>query len=361
MTPTRVEHGGPDGGTPVTHDFSSNVNPLGPPPGMAAAVRAADRGRYPDPHYRQLRERLAAWHGVATSRVLPTAGTSEAIRRLTLAAQHQGTRSVWLPQPGYGDYRAAADALRLSVHDYADANALLQGLNGAPGPALVWLCEPCNPTGLSLPAAFWSALAGTASQRPLILAIDRAYEPLRLDGADPVPPAVADRAWQCFSPNKAFGLPGVRAGYLLAPADTADTVDTVDAAAGSTACVESLAPSWVLAAEGVALLDALPAPSAQRWLAQSRRTLAQWGQTQRESLQTLGWHQRDSSVPFWLARPRQQGADLEHQLARLRTRGVKLRDATSFGLPGWVRVSAQPPLAQQALVDAWRHAAEEST
>ena len=351
MTPTCVEHGGPDGGTPVTHDFSSNVNLLGPPPEMAAAVWAADRGHYPDPHYRWLRERLAVWHGVAASRVLPTSGTSEAIRRLTLAAQLQGIRSVWLPQPGYGDYRAAADALRLPVRDYADGDALLQGLDAARAPALVWLCEPCNPTGQSLPGAFWSALAETASQCPLTLAIDRAYEPLRLVGADPVPPAVANQAWQCFSPNKAFGLPGVRAGYLLAPADAAEAL---------TACVESLAPSWVLSAEGVALLDALPDSSTQEWLAQSRRTLAQWVQAQRESLQTLGWHQSTSSVPFWLARPPQQGDALQHLLARLRAQGVKLRDATSFGLPGWVRVSAQPPLAQQALVDAWRHAAQES-
>ena len=352
MTSARVEHGGPDGGTPVSHDFSSNVNPLGPPPDMAAAVQAADRGRYPDPHYRQLRERLAGWHGVAASRVLPTAGTSEAIRRLTLSARLQGIRSVWLPQPGYGDYRAAAEALGLSVHGYADGTALLQGLNDAPGPALVWLCEPCNPTGQSLPAAFWSALADTASQRQLMLAIDRAYEPLRLDGADPVPPAVVEQAWQCFSPNKAFGLPGVRAGYLLAPADANEAL---------TPCVESLAPSWVLSAEGVALLDALADPSTQHWLAQARRTLAQWVQAQRESLDALGWHQSTSSVPFWLARPPQQGDALKHLLARLRAQGVKLRDATSFGLPGWVRVSAQPPLAQQALVDAWRHAAQEST
>ena len=352
MKSTCVEHGGPDGGTPVTHDFSSNVNPLGPPPEMASAVRVADRALYPDPHYQQLRERLAVWHGVAASRVLPTAGTSEAIRRLTLAARIRGIRSVWLPQPGYGDYRAAAHALHLSVHDYADGDTLLQGLNDEPGPALVWLCEPCNPTGQSLPAEFWLALAGMASQRQLTLAIDRAYEPLRLVGADPVPLAVADQAWQCFSPNKAFGLPGVRAGYLLAPADTADAL---------TACVESLAPSWVISAEGVALLDTLPASSTQCWLAQSRLTLAQWVQTQRESLHALGWHQSTSSVPFWLARPSQQSEALQHLLARLRAQGVKLRDATSFGLPGWVRVSAQPPLAQQALVDAWRHAAQEST
>ena len=327
---------------------------------MAAAVLAADRQRYPDPHYHALRERLARWHGVAASRVLPTAGTSEAIRRLTLAAWAGGIREVWLPQPGYGDYRAAAlglglgSGLRLALHEYSDGDALLQALAAARAPALVWLCEPCNPTGRSLPAEFWTELAPLAERHQLMLAIDRAYEPLRLVGADPVPLAVAQRAWQCFSPNKAFGLPGVRAGYLVGP----------DAAAEIVARVDALAPSWVLSAEGVALLQALPSASTQSWLVQSRRTLAQWAQSQRASLQALGWHSEASSVPFWLARPSphlaQQGATLAHELAELRSHGIKLRDANSFGRPGWVRVSAQPPLAQQALSAAWRHVTKEA-
>ena len=358
LTVPAPEHGGPDGGAAITHDFSSNVNPLGPPPELAAALQSADRQRYPDPHYRDLRERLARWHDVAAPRVHVTAGTSEAIRRLTLAAFGAGIRAVWLPQPGYGDYRAAALALGLAVHEYRDGDALLQALADArsPGPALLWLCEPCNPTGSSLPTAFWSALARIAEQQPLLLAIDRAYEPLRLVGSDPVPPAVAQQAWQCFSPNKSVGLPGVRAGYLIGPES--------DAAMACRAAIEALAPSWVLGAEGVALLEALPAASTQSWLMRSRRTLAQWAQTQRDSLQALGWRNEASSVPFWLARPvpdpTPRGADLTQRLADLRAHGIKLRDATSFGRPGWVRVSAQPPLAQQALSAAWQHAARAS-
>lgn len=39
------------------------------------------------------------------------------------------------------------------------------------------------------------------------------------------------------------------------------------------------------------------------------------------------------------------------QLAMLRQQGIKLRDATSFGLPGWFRLGVRPPESQQAL---WR-------
>ena len=118
--------------------------------------------------------------------------------------------------------------------------------------------------------------------------------------------------------------------------------------------VEALAPSWVLSAEGVALLDALPLAATQDWLGQSRNLLSQWMQEQREALASLGWQQAASVTNFWLARPMEQSAELRQRLMDLRSQGVKLRDATSFGLPGWVRVSVQAPPARQALVDLWR-------
>lgn len=333
------EHGGPDSGPPITHDFSSNANPLGAPDDVVRAIQSADRERYPDPDYRALREGLAQVLGVQIERVLPTAGSSEAIRRLTLAASLQGVREVWVPQPGYGDYRAAAQALGLEVQGYASGDALLSTLTGQLGPSLVWLCEPCNPTGQSLPSSFWVALAELQRQHDVILVLDRAYEPLRLAGQDPVPTALADQCWQLCSPNKALGLTGVRAGYVIAPVD--DVVLDL-------AKVRALSPSWVLSAEGVAMLQAWHQPGTQAWLALSRQKLILWMAAQQATLTELGWHCLPSVVPFMLARPAQS-------VTSLREHGIKLRDATSFGLPGWVRLSAQAPHAQQALFQALAH------
>lgn len=336
-----VTHGGPDSGPPILHDFSSNANPLGAPEHVVLAIQSADRQRYPDPHYLMLRESLGEILALHPDRILPTAGSSEAIRRLTLAAHLQGVRHVWVPQPGYGDYSAAALALGLTVQGYVNGEDLLGHLARSEAPALVWLCEPCNPTGQSLPASFWSALdALTSDRHGVCLALDRAYEPLRLVGHDPVPPSLADRCWQLCSPNKALGLTGVRAGCVIAPAH-----DDAPAHAFS-----SLAPSWVLSAEGVAMLLVWHHPDTQAWLARSRQTLALWIDAQRTALTRLGWQCLPSVVPFMLAQP---GTAMdENWLARMRSQGIKLRDASSFGLPGWVRLSAQAPQAQQALLTA---------
>lgn len=312
--PRLAEHGGPDDGPAVAHDFSTNANPLGPPPGLWQAVQQADRRAYPEPHYRALRRRLGD-----EARVLPTAGGAEGIRRMTLAALLTGRREVWVPQPGFGDYALAAQALRLTVRPYRRPQDICPS-----APALVWICEPCNPTGAS--EAAWPALDA-------LVVVDTAYEPLRLTGESPVLPA---GAWQLVCPNKALGLTGVRAGYLVAP-----TTDEVWAQA------VSLAPSWVLSAEGVALLTHWPDDDTQQWLASARTTLRDWTVAQRHLLSSFGWEQGSSCTPFWLARPPHDGL-----LPRLRQQGIKLRDATSFGLPGWVRVSTQPPASQQALQEA---------
>jgi histidinol-phosphate aminotransferase len=322
-----MTHGGSDSGPPVLHDFSTNANPLPAPAYLTEALHQADRRRYPDPQYLALREHLGAVHGVGAERILPASGGAEAIRRLSLAALLQGLREVWVPAPGFGDYAAAAEALGLRVQPYADVDQLLRGISSD---AMVWLCEPCNPTGASLASAQIAAVA----ERAALTVLDRAYEPLRLLGSAPEIPA---NCWQLHCPNKALGHTGVRAAYLIAPQANA-LRDRL----------QSLAASWVLSAEGQVLLMQLHRPEIQAWLADSRAQLRLWTAQQREMLAALDWQQRESCTPFWLARP----ASALPNLRELRSRGIKLRDASSFGLPGWVRIASLPPQSQLVLMES---------
>jgi len=321
-------HGGPDSGPPIRFDFSTNANPYGPPAALWSAVRDADRQRYPDPSYSRLREQLASWHEVQASQVEPASGGAEAIRRLTLAAHLDGPSEVWVPQPGFGDYASAAAALGLRVSAYDIPQQIRPS-----APALIWVCDPCNPTGASFDAHDWQAVSQVAEASGSVLAVDQAYEALRLDGHSQMPPALSERAWRLQCPNKALGLTGVRAAYLIAPSKP-------DRPAIVTA-VSRLAASWVLSAEGVALLTHWYDADTLAHLEDSRQRLRLDRASLREGLRALGWQQRDSLTPFWLARPPEH-TDVPRLLTELREHGIKLRDATSFGLPGWVRVSAQP-------------------
>ncbi|MDB5868431.1 MAG: aminotransferase [Polaromonas sp.] len=336
LAPPPIEriHGGPDCQGAALHDFSTNSNACAPCPAALAAVRQADTGQYPDASYTALRRQLAAFHGVDVQRVVLAASASEFIFRITaLAAQTAQAAgeggAVWLPPHSYGDYAQAARAHRLAVvAEPAQAR-------------LLWACEPSSPLGTAQ-----SGLAGVveACAAQAMIVLDRAYEPLRLGGQPSLSDAQLTTVWQLWTPNKALGLTGVRAAYAIAPAGAEAAVFQLD----------QLCPSWPVGAHGVALLQAWTDAGVQAWLAGSLRTLRDWKARQIALLESIGWTCLPSNANFFCARPAlPEGLNLRQALDRLRRHGVKLRDTASFGLPGQVRLSVQPPLAQDALERAW--------
>lgn len=332
--PAGPAHGGPDAlGTPVW-DLSSNANACGACPLALRALARVDAGHYPDPAYTALAAQLAAWHGVEPQRVVVAASASEFIQRMSLAVRlHAGVRTVWQPPHAYGDYARAAQAAGLRrVDDPAAAR-------------LLWGCEPSSPLGQAEPGL----AARVAALRPgQVLVLDQAYEPLRLAGASSLGADALDAVWRLHTPNKALGLTGVRAAYAIAPRS---------ADAALLARLHALAPSWPLGAHGVALLQCWATAAAQRWLAGCRVTLRGWKERQVALLQAVGWRVEPSDATFFVADPAGTASargrfDLDVWLRELRRRGIKLRDCTSFGLPGRVRVAVAPPAAQDALLAA---------
>ncbi|RLJ40409.1 aminotransferase class I/II-fold pyridoxal phosphate-dependent enzyme [Acidovorax sp. 106] len=378
-------HGGPDALGVPAHDFSTNSNACGPCPAVLAALQQADATRYPDPAYTALRAALAALHGVAPGRIVVAGSASEFIHRITTWAQLQGAAQVLLPPHSYGDYAQAAQAHRLAVRRRGAGGA--DGADGVYGvhvasTTLQWACEPASPLGtVDAALAAWHAAPLPGGVRVL----DCAYHPLRLEPAGPAP-ALPASAWQLWSPNKALGLTGVRAAYAVAPAG----------AEGMVLALQGLAASWPVGAHGVALLHAWATPAVQQWVAACLPTLRQWKARQQALCTALGWAVLPGSLANYFvatlpgpsvstaetvfgddlpaphppvraapveARARSGAAHLcgpgvAHPAtsalqAALRQHGIKLRDCTSFGLPGAVRLGVLPPASQDALQAAW--------
>jgi histidinol-phosphate aminotransferase len=312
----RAEHGGPDAQGVPRWDFSTNANACGPCPQALAAIEQADARHYPDPSYADLCEQLAAFHGVATGRIVVAASASEFIARLTAAVARTGGQRVWRPEVCYGDYGRAAIAWGLRrVGEPAEAD-------------LLWLCEPSSPLGGP------ERLSRDVATSGGVVVLDRAYEPLRLSGACSLGADALQRVWQLWSPNKALGLTGVRGAYAIAPASAPALLQMMRA----------LAPSWPLGAHAVAMLQAWVQHDVQQWLAHSREQLSVWKAAQLELLSQLGWTCVPGDATYVCARPPRAidpGA--------LRSRGIKLRETASLGLPDHWRLSVLPPAAQAAL------------
>lgn len=323
-------HGGTDALGVPAHDFSTNRNACGPCPTAVRLLQAAHVAQYPDPHYTELREQLAAFHGVALQRIVMGASSSELIHRITLHAVRSGAKSVQFPQHHYGDYLQAARVWRLALQGRLEALAV---------PALSWACEPSSPLGRV--EDIWPAWQQAPRPKEWRL-LDCAYRPLWLEGD--APERAMDDLWQLWTPNKALGMTGVRAAYAIAP---------VHAAEADLQALNALAPSWVVGSHGVAMLQAWVTDEVQQWLQQSRGTLSRWKAQQLALCERLGWqvlpgHQANyfvAHVPV---------GDMSAALSALRKKGVKLRDCESFGLPGHVRLGVLPPVSQAALEQAWK-------
>jgi histidinol-phosphate aminotransferase len=337
MTNSRMavrEHGGPNADGVARWDFSTNAHAGGPCPLALSAVQQADPFRYPDPEHRALRARLAAMHGVAPQRIVIAASASEFIQRITAVSARLWPGAVAVPARAYGDYAAAARAWGRELVCGGDAGAI-----GSPI-TLRWCADPGSPLGRSE--------APPREAGSVLTVVDRVYTPLRLQGDDPWSSSQLDAVFQLHSPNKALGLTGVRGAYAVAPAsDGAKLRTLLDA-------LRAAEPSWPLGAHGVALLMSWATPATQAWLHGSRPLLRRWTDTLRSGLHALGLQPEPSDTPFLCAR-RPPLADT----VWLQARGLAVRDTTSVGLPGQMRVSTQPPEATQALLQALHEALRE--
>jgi histidinol-phosphate aminotransferase len=320
-------HGGPGPNGPARWDFSSNGNAAGPCPQALAAVAAADPRHYPHHQHQAVREALAALHGVHWRQVLPAAGASEFMQRISAVARGltngpaAACAAVHLPPMAYGDYATAAQAHRWPVVHHGDVRPV----------ALRWFADPGSPLGQDGPPPAHPGAWPTV--------LDLAYAPLRLDGASPWSAAQRQQAIQLHSPGKALGLLGLRAAYAVLPAPGAAdwAVDRWAVA------LEAAAPSWPWGVHAEALLLAWASAPVQTWLQHSLPTLRGWRALQRQGLQQRGMALADSTTPFFAARLPSGAA------SRATAAGLALRDTASFGLPGWCRLNTLPPEGQAAL------------
>lgn len=219
-----------------------------------------------------------------------------------------------------------------------------------------------------------SRMGPTETAAVAVQVLDRVYAPLQLEGRQP-DPAWLDRVWRLHSPNKALGLCGVRGGYLIAPQTRADPEEAL------CATLRALSPSWPLGAHAVALLDAWTHTETRQWLDEALMQLREWKPMQVDGLRQRGWRVHESLTSFFLAEPpwrvtahsarKGAGAHMAHGAARafappelssdqdrprsirlqqhLRAHGIKLRETTSFGLPGAFRLCVHHPRSQEAL------------
>ncbi len=208
----------PDRGELV--DFSSNINPLGPAPGLLDHLRIAlpEIVSYPSPQAREFRERLAAFMGVPVERLIIGNGANELIHLLILWSRPQ---RVLVPSPSFSEYERAAVLAGARVERYSlppgnevDFDAL--GRKTGPGDLLVF-CNPNNPTGMLSPRGGLSHLLETSAGKGASLMVDESFIPLTGRPEESLRDFQSEHLWVITSLTKLWSLPGLRLGCAVGP------------------------------------------------------------------------------------------------------------------------------------------------
>lgn len=205
--------------------LNSNENPYGPAPAALEALVEAHPVvmRYPDYWADLLRERLAAFHGVAPESVVVTCGSTELLKLCAMAFLGPNKRLV-LAEPTFEAIvhyarLTGAEIVKVPVdRDYRhDLPSMAQAARGRSG--LIYICNPNNPTGTVVSHAALEKFLRQVPGENVVL-VDEAYfhyceapDYGTMLGAIPAGRNLV--VARTFS--KIYGMAGLRLGYGIGP------------------------------------------------------------------------------------------------------------------------------------------------
>lgn len=219
--------------TPSQINLSANENTYPLPDAYTDALHEAmvstPLNRYPDPMSNELRDVLAERHGVSREAIIVGNGGDELLFNLLFTFGGPGHLLVTCP-PDFSEYALFAQmnetehvAVWRNPEDYSiDEEALVQAARSA---ALVILTSPNNPTGNALDHALVRRLL---DETDALLLIDEAYVEFAPEGTSVVDWVVDNpRLMVLRTLSKAFGLAGLRCGYLVADPAIVDMLGAI--------------------------------------------------------------------------------------------------------------------------------------
>jgi histidinol-phosphate/aromatic aminotransferase/cobyric acid decarboxylase-like protein len=298
--------------------FAVCINAYGPAPIIRDAIRAASIDDYPDRHCVAAREAAAARWGRPVTEIACGAGSAELIQAVALACVRPGDRVV-ITKPAFSEYGRAV--LLAGARVSRPRDSLVSAIRHH-RPRLAFVANPTSPAGTAISRTVLRDVADACAECDTLLVLDQAYDAFMSEplGTPALPghPAVL----HLRSLTKDHALAGVRVGFAIGPAPVI-------------AAIERVRVPWAVSAAAQAAARAAMTDEANAYVC---RTIAQL---------------RASAAAFWswcdatgIART---PSDTHYGLLRARATGIEVRDCTSFGLPGWIRVAVRTEPENAAL------------
>jgi histidinol-phosphate aminotransferase len=328
-------------------ELGSNENCYGQSAQVQAALAAQMPllNRYPDPSGKALKAAIAVRHGVDSDQILLGNGSHELLMQLAQVFAGAGDE-VLVSRYCFAVYpiaTQAAGADLIMVEPFAagsgmplghDLDAMAAAVTART--KLVFFANPNNPTGTWFSLKALEAFMAKLPERVLVVA-DEAY--IEYANAPEIDSALALRRRfpnliiaRTFS--KAYGLAGLRAGYLIADASVVQAMEPVRESFNLNA--------FALAAAEAALADGAHIDAVRSRNACERQWLA-------TALAEIGISVLPSQTNFLLACFDEQTERVE---AALFQRGIIVRPMGGYGLHDYLRITVSTRDDNRRLLEA---------
>jgi len=333
------------------HDFSVNSNPYGPSPSVSEALAQVALDRYPDRDCLQLRRAILEYElagaDLPDSSLLCGNGSSELIWAVAHAFLAPGKKAM-IVAPTFGEYHAASLAVGAIISEFRIAETQqfqpdlseLQARIVSEQPAVLWLCNPNNPTGVWIEHEQLVQVFQTCSNVGTCLIVDESYwrfvaPPVSCTAVALLHEGANEHLLVVRSLTKDFSLAGVRLGYIVGSSQRIKQV-------------QRQLPSWNVS--GLAQAAGVAALADRAHLATTLANLAVEREAFFAALREIGLHVLPSRTHFCLI----DVGNAQYVRQELLQRRLLVRDCSSFGLPLYIRVATRPAHEWRQLVQALR-------
>jgi histidinol-phosphate aminotransferase len=310
----------------------NNESHFGLPEAAGTAIRDAlnECGAYPDDHYHELVELIAARENLKPENIVLGAGSIEIITAALHVYMPEGGALV--SDPTYFDFAYYAEKVHCRLHRVAvtdryelDLPAMEKRAGSRVG--LIYICNPQNPTGGMTPQAELRPFCRKASRKALVV-LDEAYgdyveDPAYSSMVGLVREGENVLVTRTFS--KIFGMAGLRVGYGMARPDIIKNLLRLE---------RNFAP-----VSSLSLRAAIAGYKDEEFVRKVRRQNRDVKTDMVTELRRLGFAFIPSHTNFIIFQVRQNSEELAK---KLEDRSLLVR-AFQFGGADWIRVSLGTP------------------
>lgn len=318
-------------------DFSTNINPFGPPSQLLEKIRnnLEKVSTYPPHQPAELREKLAEYCGSMPENIVLGNGCNELIYLVARSFLNRRDETIII-EPTYTEYSKAAQlqGSNIGTVQLVEGNSFELTSNDlrkiSDETKLVFLCSPNNPTGKLVQREMLKDAIEICKEYETLLVADESF--IEYTGREEEYRSVYSEPKNVIvlrSLTKFYSIPGLRIGYAIAPESIADNLRNSQV-------------QW-----NVNILAQIAAEEAIRcseFRNRTRRKIRKNGRFLSDSLSELGFDTYPSDANFLLADISPLNVKPEEIAEKLLQEGIAVRSCGDFRFlnENQIRLSFRP-------------------